>query len=495
MPRFRDLSIRLKIPIRSLVLIWITATVVSGALIFQAYQDAKRDIRENAESLAGVLADSLVSELGHDDVWRAYGLISAALRAPGADTGNRPSFIVVLDANYRVFVSSDAERYPLLTDLPASSPDFADVVAALRASDDKLAHLVEPPGAEHFYLAQPIIADGQAMGSLVLGYSRHVFQPRFERIVLQAGLITLLIVVVMLPFTWYWGSHLADPLVALVQHMRSAPALPDPDAIRSGDSNDEIGQLASAFRRMVGELREKQALEQQVIASDRLAAIGRLSAGIAHEINNPLGGILNAVNTLKHHAELDPRAAKSLALVERGLHQIRDTVAALLVEARVSRQPLSADDIDDVRTLALAQARRQSAQLDWHNAVTGTIDLPATQVRQVVLNLLLNALEAAHDGGRVWANIGPDDGDLVIDIANEGEAIAESHLPYLFEPFASAREGGHGLGLWVTYQLARQLQGSIDATSEAGVTRFVVRLPIQPAGLAEAAPHASDLPA
>jgi signal transduction histidine kinase len=475
---FRDLSFRYKIPIRGLVLIWITATVVSGALIYRAYQDLRRDIRQNAEALASVLADGLIPELAHDDVWRAFNLVNAARRAPEAEAGNRPDLIVVLDAHYRVFVASHPDRYPLLTDLPAIDPDFAQIVARLRETAADRARLVEPARSPFFYLALPIASDGVTLGSLVLGYPRNVFQPRLQRIILEAGLITLLIIVAMLPFTWYWGARLAGPLVDLAGHMRDAANLPDPAGIRNAEGRDEIGQLTSAFKRMLTELRGKRELEQQVEATDRLAALGRLSAGIAHEINNPLGGMLNSVSNLRRLGEFDARAQKTLALIERGLHQIKDTVGALLVEARVSLKPLSWEDLEDVRTLALSQSYEHSATLVWSNQIEGTVDLPSTQVRQVLLNLMLNAFQAVAENGRVWADIGIQGNLFVIVVANEGEPIPDARLPYLFEPFAGHREGGSGLGLWVNYQIVRQLNGSIDAASEGGVTRFTVRLPI-----------------
>ncbi len=475
---FRDLSFRYKIPIRGIVLIWLTATVVSGALIYRAYEDLKKDIRQNAEALASVMADALVPEVSHDDVWRAFSLISAALRAPSAEIGNRPEFIVVLDVNFRVFVATNPERFPMLTDLPARDPDFALVVSRLRAASEYGARVVEPVGSEHFYLALPIVSDQATLGSLVLAYPRKMFQPRFNRIILGAGVITLAIIALMLHVTWYWGSHLADPLVELSGHMRKAASLPDPATIRAADGKDEVGELTEAFRRMLIELRNQQELEQQVVASDRLAALGRLSAGIAHEINNPLGGLLNAVNTLQRHGELDERTLKTLGLIERGLHQIKNTVGALLVEAKVSRNPLTREDLEDVRTLALSQEYESTATLLWQNGIPGVVALPSTQVRQVLLNLLLNAFQAAPEGGRVWVGIGESEGQLCIDVANEGAPIPEERLPFLFEPFATRRESGNGLGLWVNYQIVRQLGGSIEVASDQGVTSFAVRLPI-----------------
>jgi signal transduction histidine kinase len=230
---------------------------------------------------------------------------------------------------------------------------------------------------------------------------------------------------------------------------------------------------------MLRQLKEQERLEQQIVASERLAALGRLSAGIAHEINNPLGGMLNAVDTLKRHGRVDTMTARTLSLLERGLAHIRETVAALLVEAKLTPHPLSRDDVEDVMTLAQAEANRKAATLVWHSDLPEHVDLPATQVRQVLLNLLLNAVQAVREGGRVSCDITAQPGGVLLRVVNDGEHIGEAQLPYVFEPFSTSKETGHGLGLWVTYQVVNQLGGTIRVTSIPGETVFSVGLPYE----------------
>jgi signal transduction histidine kinase len=177
-------------------------------------------------------------------------------------------------------------------------------------------------------------------------------------------------------------------------------------------------------------------------------------------------------------------ATKTLSLLERGLLQIKDTVAALLVEARVERHALSRQDVEDTRTLVLASINRKSGRLSWENGIHDTVALPATQVRQILMNLLLNAAHAIESHGHVSCCISPADDRLHIVVRNDGRCISPERLEHLFEPFAHAAEQGHGLGLWVTYQIVRQLEGEITATSRAGETRFDVVLPFGREGAA-----------
>jgi signal transduction histidine kinase len=232
---------------------------------------------------------------------------------------------------------------------------------------------------------------------------------------------------------------------------------------------------------MLQELEEKKSMQKQMLASERLAAIGRLTAGISHEINNPLGGMLNAISTYKKHGSGDAMTMKTLSLLERGLLQIRETVGALLVEARLESHALTRQDFEDARTLVTPEAQGKSAQLLWSNEIVDPLPLPSTQVRQILLNLLLNAVTAVEHKGRLECSIARVNGSLRMAIANDGRQISRERLDHLYEPFAAQNDeaaGGSGLGLWVTYQLVQQLNGSIVADSQPAGTTFTVELPI-----------------
>ena len=237
--------------------------------------------------------------------------------------------------------------------------------------------------------------------------------------------------------------------------------------------------LDATFNHMVEGLREREALKEEVLASERLAAIGRLTAGIAHEINNPLGGMLNAISTYKRQrGDVPSFVDRTMSLLERGLTQIRGTVAALLVEARLESRALTAHDIEDVHTLLLPNVQEKHVHLDWRNGMTEPIPLPSTEVRQILLNLLLNAVEAVDERGRVVSAVTPSETELEVRVENDGVGLNDNQLQHLFEPFAESRHKGKGLGLWMTYQLATQLRGRIEAQSKPGQTVFTVRLPI-----------------
>jgi signal transduction histidine kinase len=146
------------------------------------------------------------------------------------------------------------------------------------------------------------------------------------------------------------------------------------------------------------------------------------------------------------------------------------------VDAKLESHPLSPTDLADLRTLIHAQVRDR-LQLDWAVALNEPVPLPATPVRQILLNLLLNACHAAEK--RVALRLDTQADGLLLQIENDGRTIPPKRLEHLYEPFVEEEGEGRGLGLWIVYQLVRQLDGRIDVTSEHGLTRFTLFLPIK----------------
>jgi signal transduction histidine kinase len=479
--RLRDLSFNYKIPLRGVVLALVTALIVTASLLYREYDDLKQDLVTTSGHLARVLANTLVTPLVHDDVWRAYEIINSPFAAGTKEAGPQTAeLIMILDASRRVYLATDPKQYPMLTDPGRANPDFYELWQAVEGLREFESRVFERAGSPKLYVVTPIVSDGVRLGTLVLGYSKAAFVPRVVGLARGAALAMLAALAILLPASWIWAGRFARPLTDLAQTMRRVrETLPDPSEVKVYESRDEIGQLGAAFKAMLKDLRDKEALEKEVMFSERLAAIGRLAAGAAHEINNPLGGMLNAISTFRQHGNDDPLTLRTLSLVERGLLQIRDTMSALLVEAKVKSHPLTRQDVEDTRTLVLADAHRKAALLDWDNGLwESPVAIPSTHVRQILINLMLNAIEAVGPGGRVACRIGLLSGRLGIEVSNDGAYIPQERMEVLFEPFATGRESGHGLGLWVTWQLVNQLGGTIMAQSEPGNTSFSVSLPV-----------------
>jgi signal transduction histidine kinase len=477
-----DLSLRWKIPLRVMGAVLGTAIAVTAALVVREYDEMRQNLEGHAKNLGRVLANTLVAPLLHDDIGRAYDILQSARETGGESPELQAELVLVTDQSYRVFVSTRPREFPIGTSPATRGGAYSMLRAAVSQEGATRQQVIEPPDSPLYFVVSPLVADGMALGHVTLGYSKISFLPRFLGLVERAAVVTLLVLALILPVSWFWARRTGEPLVRLAEAMRQVPGkLEAAQLAELPGSKDEIGQLGQAFSRMVGELRRKEELERQMVVSERLAAVGRLTAGIAHEINNPLGGMLNTVNTYRRHGGADPQATKAMSLLERGLTQIRNTVAALLVETKAQDRPFAPEDIDDLLILAEAEAHARSVRIVVDGTLGEPLPLPATLLRQILLNLLLNAVAAAQEGGTVRLHAQADGRRLTVAVFNDGRHIPQEQLAYLFEPFASSTEKGHGLGLWIVYQIVQQLGGDISVDSEPGNTTFSIEIPYGPA--------------
>ncbi len=477
----KDISLNYKIPLRVAVLVVITASVLASVLVYRSIGDLRDNMVANADSIAHVIADTLVEPILHDDVWRAFEIINTPFNIPHEQAKVQGAeYILVLDAANKVFASTQPERFPMLSDPTAIEPKISSLLSLRADLNSPAPAVVEMHRSNSFYLATAIESDGVRLGTLIMSYSKKPFEQRFYTLTRTALLITLVVLAVLLPFGAYWGKRMAAPLLHLSDTMSKVTTnLPEPDQIELEESKDEIGQLAKSFKTMLAELKEKEQLQQQVITTDRLAALGRLAAGVAHEINNPLGGMLNAISTFKRHGEQDALTLKTLSILERGLLQIKETVAALLVEARAQTRPFDLNDVADICTLVQPDIAKKHVSFTREIDIIDAQAVSSTLVRQVIINLLLNAFHATQQYGHVHLHIYRDSDHLFIDVRNDGSHIPQDKVSYLFEPFTSLSEGGSGLGLWVIYQIVQQLGGLITVQSEPDNTQFSVQLPLE----------------
>lgn len=476
-----DLSFRYKIPLWGGLLIVITALAVSGTLIINAYDELKEDLLLDSEAMGYSLKTNLFPAMLHDDIWRAYEIVSTPINraVDGANPINAENILVV-DNELRVVVSAHPKSAPMLMELRYLSSEYYDLADVIAQTDGHSSQEVYLPGSKYYYYVTPISRENIHLGTLIIAHPKDVFLPRFARIVWHGLSIGAIILAILLPFNWYFGQRMAFPLVQLTARMgdisRKWPADLNPELY---SHHDEIGKLFEAYTQMLEDLKDKEELEKQMVQSERLAALGQLAAGIAHEINNPLSGMLTAIDTLKCYSDIDPRMMKTIALIVRGLTQIKDTVGALLVEAKIKSRNLTPQDIEDVLILVTPMARKKALHIGWHNSLDEEVPLPATLVRQILINLLLNAVQAAERQGEVTFDIGIADSQLQISVANNGKMLSPEQIAHLFEPFSPLSDGGHGLGLWVTYQIVHQLGGYVTVKKESNnLMHFTVGIPL-----------------
>ena len=476
---FLNLSYRYKMPLWGGFLILISILAVSTWFMLNSYRQLEAELAVESEKLGYSIKSNLFSAILRDDVWHSFEIITEASHRGSSDRVLVENILVVDNAQ-QVVVATQPREAPMLSELSTLSPEFAEVAKRIVAMNGEETKTIYLPHSKHYYSLVPITKDNTILGTLIIVHSKEVFLPLFANSAKEALTIGALVLAVLLPFNWYWGRRMALPLVQLAERMEQLgkkwPEDMDPNLY---EYRDEFGRLFDAYNQLLSDLRGKEALELHMVQSERLAALGQLAAGIAHEINNPLSGMLTAIDTLKCHTDISPLTNKTITLIERGLLQIKDTVAALLVESKLKSRNLISQDIDDVLTLISPMGGKKALHIGWHNSLTEEVALPATFIRQIMINLLLNAITAASQQGDVDCDIAVVDGHLSISVSNNGKMLTTEQISHLFEPFSTLSEGGHGLGLWVTYQIVTQLGGNISVRRESDDhMSFTVKIPL-----------------
>jgi signal transduction histidine kinase len=250
----------------------------------------------------------------------------------------------------------------------------------------------------------------------------------------------------------------------------------DLDARIQIDTADEFGALARQFNAMTQALKEHQ---EQLVQHEKLAGIGRLAAGVAHEINNPLAVILGYTRLLGRKA--DAAGAADLHIIEDETLRAKYIVDGLLDLSRplhVEREPVDLRGLADEAVERLAETRLLDGVSVTVNGA-GTVAGSTQKLRQVVLDLVKNAAEAAAHGGHVEVDIGAEDGVRTLVVRDTGPGLSREALARVFEPFFTSEPTGTGLGLAVSKGIIQAHGGTIAAANApAGGARFEVRLPV-----------------
>jgi two-component system NtrC family sensor kinase len=228
-----------------------------------------------------------------------------------------------------------------------------------------------------------------------------------------------------------------------------------------------------------------QLTRQQIGRSEKLASIGRLAAGIAHEINNPLTGVLTFAHLIRDRQPEQSQDREDVELIIHETQRAAEVVQGLLDFARerpVSKREL---DVNAVIQRMVRLVENQKEMRRVHIEQSYDEDLPtilgdANQLQQVLLNLFLNAAAAMPDGGILQVSTRREDADVVVDVADSGCGILPEHLDKIFDPFFTTKPVGQGtgLGLSVSYGIIEQHGGSIEVESQPdNGSCFTIRLP------------------
>jgi two-component system NtrC family sensor kinase len=262
-------------------------------------------------------------------------------------------------------------------------------------------------------------------------------------------------------------------------------------------SSDELGELTSAFNRMVKNLARMQ---DELVRSEKLVSLGRLSAGVAHEVRNPLSAMKGAIVYLQRRRPDDPLVKEYTQLVFEEIDRLSKFVTEFLYFARQSMPKPVLTDINEMVTTVLHLFEKQAADrgIRFHNHPCPDLPLTAVdpnQMEQVLVNVVINAMDAMPQGGEIsfTSQLVPDVDDrraaplIRLTIKDGGIGIPADQLKNVFDPFYSTKDAGTGLGLPISMGIAENHGGRIRITSQEGSgTTVIIEWPLEDASAEKA---------
>ncbi len=249
-------------------------------------------------------------------------------------------------------------------------------------------------------------------------------------------------------------------------------------------SDDEGKQLGTVL--LFRDLSDVKALQEQIKRAERLASLGKLAAGVAHEIRNPLGSIKGFLQYFQRKLDLRGQDKTYLTVMVNEIDRLNSVISNLLDFARPKEAVFELCNIEDLirHVLTLIEGDLQTKQLEVSLDIKEAfpqIRVDCDQITQVLLNILLNAIQMTEAGGQIHINVDiqRETRQLELTITDNGKGIASDNLPKIFDPFFSTKKQGSGLGLAIAYAIVKNHHGDIRVESEEGKgSSFRIRLPV-----------------
>jgi signal transduction histidine kinase len=428
-------------------------------------RSARQEIRSTVQRVVNVLVAQSKLLLAQDDIWRAYTLLrNTAALLPQTSKGQ--SRAALIDSSGKFMAGSDPTR------LPTGEQALGGLLNGRRLPTvEESARPVTATNADGgLTLIEPIRSDDdQIIGFVLAEVDGAAFDPDWAVLATPAAIGAALAILLLVPIGWTLGKRLARP-IAQTANCIAQIGHTDADRLQAmlpHVRDPELNRIAGAIKRLLVEMSARQANEQRALSAERLAAVGRITAAVAHEINNPLAGLITATRTLRLRGEVPEVRDRSLDLIERGLQQIQTMTTALLPQAKVEDRCMIADDMEDVLTLVRPTAVHEFIQLTSEIEQKADLCVPATVFRQVMLNLLLNAVKAAGQSGCVHASLKIGERRVGFEVLNSGSHLSADGLQKRLR--SEDHNDPHGFGLWICHEFAVRFGGGFSAGELADV--------------------------
>lgn len=470
--------------------IFIFTTVGSFLLISREESLYKRDIVNQGNVLSEISRLTLTNVM----VYKELGMMSKLDLTDYLDyfilnlveRDKRIRYVAIVDNNGLIISQSDSGEYGKVCKDEATLRAISTLETIITDSNWR--------GEPIINIAAPLNISTKSWGGIRIGLSTKKaeesissFKNEITKLVIFFSIISLLIISI-------GAKVLARPVSKLSKIMDGIKSHGDLEVetqyIELKDRRDEIGELQKSFLWMLQRLREADREHKKTVEvlsqTEKMVAIGRLAAGVAHEINNPLSGMTLCFKNLME-TDVDNLTREKLVMaINDGLQKIKNIVGHLLDFSRMTVTEKTPVDLNNLinRLLVLLNYPASKKNIEIINDLSDDISeilIDENKMSQVFMNIMINAVQAMDDGGRLTIRTKADDGFCVVTIEDTGGGIAPDIMSHIFDPFFTTKGIGEGtgLGLSVSKGIVEQHGGMIEVDSEIGAgTTFKIKLPL-----------------
>ncbi len=466
---FSRLPLTLRLPLLVAVLIFLAAVATTQVAIRSSASQLEAQMERIGQVYLDGLAAALMPALAQNDVTAMTDVLQRAL---AVHVGIKDRRLAVIDAGGRLIAQAQREDTGG-GDGPAWQPP-----AALQAGG---ADMSVDDGSVWVWRYLPLAAGSDGPGTIVANLDITGFVQERRQLRWTLLLFDLLFSAVCAAIGFLLARQLQRPVTLMTKHLVLAEGeLPQPIAAQLIPAHDpQMAQFIQAFNRMAENAAQREAMLGRLVDQERDAVIGRLAATLAHEIRNPLGGIATAIGTLRKFGEQPEARTEAVDFIERGVVALQEVTDATLKTHRptTAARRLRLQDLHDVRLLAAADAGRRDVTVEVDADLPVEVGVPATEVRQLLLNLLLNAVRATSPGGVVILRGRLQQDILLLEVIDQGSGL-EAELARGITSGVPP-PGNPGLGVAIIVRLVERLRGrvSVNSRSEGG-THIALRLPV-----------------
>lgn len=436
----------------------------------QIYDEAERRAVMLTEATAISFTNTLLyQELG---LVEEGGLLENIIQELISDSARKVTSVTVYNNDGVAIASSDFSRF-----YEHPSPELVSFWHELTQ-----AHLARYENGKYIEILFPLKISTRQFGTLNMSFTLNNAQLQLAAFEDRILMLTVVLATLGILMAFLLARMLAKPIKRLVVEMREVR---DPTHLVELDikRRDEIGELERGFVDMLNRLKstadEKERQQRALIQAEKLASVGTLVSGLAHEINNPLGGIRNCLRRIIEHPEDLKQTHKYAQLMDSALLRIEKVVKGLLDFSRKKEFVFQRADLNLIIRAACGlmeyKLREQKLQLNLQLAQ----NLPAIEgdshhLEQVFVNLLLNAIDVTSEGGVVTVKTGQQNSKVIAEVADCGTEIPSEIKEKIFDPFFTTKVVGKGtgLGLSITKAIVEEHRGSIEVSSDSNGTTF-----------------------